>query len=79
MDLKSYLERHIPHRVNLLLTYRERFGPVGPDIITVANREIVRDFYRCAKDSSIMMIRYFFEELGVTLSQKDTFQTAKHV
>lgn len=57
-----FFEAHYPHRVNLLVTFRERFGPNANHPL---NPETCRDFYRCAKDIAMAMVRYFCEELGV--------------
>jgi len=59
---QEYFEQHIPHRVNLLITFRERFKGL-PD----EKGYYVRDLFRCSKDSSLMMIRFFLSELGVKL------------
>jgi hypothetical protein len=66
MTNDEYLNSHIPHRVNLLLTFRERFCanaqcPIDP--------ESARDFYRCAKDIAFIMVRFFCDEMGVYLPQ----------
>lgn len=54
MTQKDYKERHIPHRVNLLITYRERFSNLSAE-----KRQNIRDFERCAKDISMLMVRFF--------------------
>jgi len=64
MTEKEYLEKHIPHRVNLLLTYRERFYNLNSE-----KREKIRDFHRCSKDIAILMVRFFLYEMGVTLKE----------
>lgn len=64
MTKTEYLEEHIPHRINLLITYRVRFS--NPNI----DREQVRDFHRCSKDISMLMVRFFLYELGITLKEK---------
>jgi hypothetical protein len=64
MDEKEYKEDHIPHRVNLLITYRERFANLSD-----AKRQNIRDLDRCAKDISMLMVRFFFNELGIGLSR----------
>ena len=58
--------RHIPHRINLLITYRERFFK-----LTAKQRDQVRDLDRCAKDMSGMMIRFLMDEMGIFLSKGD--------
>lgn len=64
MTEKQYKEEHIPHRINLLITYRERFANLSDE-----KRQNVRDFDRCAKDISMLMIRFFLNELGIGLSR----------
>ena len=63
MTEAEYLEEHIPHRINLLLTYRVRFS--NPNI----DREQVRDFHRCSKDISMLMVRFFLDEMGLKLKR----------
>ncbi|MFC6101503.1 hypothetical protein [Olivibacter domesticus] len=62
MDKIDYLNKHIPHRLNLLITYRERFSNLSDSQI-----ENIRDLYRCAKDISIMMVRLLLDEMGIKL------------
>lgn len=57
-----FLSADYPHRINLLVTFRERFGPTASHPLNV---ETCRDLFRCAKDISMAMVRYFCEELGV--------------
>ncbi len=64
MTKKDYLEKHIPHRINLLITYRERFSKLTSD-----KRELIRDFHRCSKDISMLMVRFLLGELGVNLRE----------
>ncbi len=61
---KAYFEAHIPHRLNLLTTFRERYlkSSLKPDDI--------RDFYRCSKDISMFMVRSLLNELGITFMRK---------
>lgn len=66
MTQQDYKERHIPHRVNLLITYRERF-----EGLTSEQLNNVRDFNICAKDISALMVRFFLGEMGITLKQGD--------
>jgi hypothetical protein len=66
MTAKDYFERHIPHRVNLLVTFRERFEKVP----IKEKGYYVRDLFRCSKDSSLLMTRFFLSELGVKLHRK---------
>jgi hypothetical protein len=62
---KAYFEAHIPHRLNLLITFRERYlkSSLKPDDI--------RDFYRCSKDISIFMVRSLLDELGIIYKKKE--------
>jgi len=60
----DYKTRHIPHRINLLITYRERFVK-----LTAKQRDQVRDLDRCAKDMSAMMVRFFLGEMGIRLTK----------
>lgn len=65
---EKYFEWHIPHRVNLLITFRHRYAsPASRDSL---DSEQYRDLFRCAKDMSLLMVRFFCEEMGVYLSQK---------
>jgi hypothetical protein len=64
MTKDDYLNDHVPHRVNLLLTFRERFCPGAESPI---DPETARDFYRCAKDMAFSMVRFFCEEMGIRL------------
>ncbi|MCB0793487.1 MAG: hypothetical protein KDB88_02020 [Flavobacteriales bacterium] len=62
MTEQDFKERHIPHRINLLITYRERFVK-----LTGRQRENFRDLDRCAKDIAGMMIRSLLDEMGIHL------------
>lgn len=62
MTEADYKERHLPHRMNLLLTFRERFANLND-----CQREKCRDLYRCSKDISGIMIRTLLDELGIYL------------
>lgn len=62
MTDKKYFENHIPYRFNLLITFRARFADLSEE-----KRENVRDLFRCSKDISILMCRFFLEELGIKL------------
>jgi hypothetical protein len=59
-----YFKEHIPHRINLLITFRERYsnGQLQPDEI--------RDFFRCSKDISILMVRFLLGELGINFQRE---------
>lgn len=64
---KDYFEWHIPHRVNLLIAFRRRYAnPTSKDSLT---ENQYRDLFRCAKDMSFLMVRFFCEEMGVYFSQ----------
>ena len=66
MTSKEYLEQHIPHRINLLITFRERYNsqsPLKPDDI--------RDFFRCSKDISMLMVRFLLGELGINFKREN--------
>ena len=68
MTIDDYLKKHIPHRINLLITFRERYS--GFDLETRQKAgELARDFLRCTKDISMMMVRFLLGELGVRLQQ----------
>lgn len=62
IDKTEYFENHIPHRYNLLITFKERFAELSDD-----KREKVRDLFRCSKDIAILMCRFFFDEFGIKL------------
>lgn len=64
MTKEEYLKNHIPHRVNLLMTFKERFSSLSEEEMEHLG---LRDFYRCSKDISIFMVRFFLEELGIIL------------
>jgi len=61
---KEYFEEHIPHRVNLLITFRERFKGLKNE-----KGYYVRDFYRCSKDMAFIMVRFFMSEFGIKLDR----------
>lgn len=66
MTKKAYFTDHLPHRVNLLITFRERYRPGA---LSAVNPEHSRDFHRCSKDIAMLMVRFFFGEMGVTLPE----------
>lgn len=66
MTEKEYFESHIPHRINLLLTFQERFSNMSNE-----HREKYRDLFRCSKDISILMVRFLLGELGLRLGKGD--------
>jgi hypothetical protein len=65
MSPDEYFDTHIPHRVNLLITFRQRYSGRYPQI--ALSREAYRDLSRCAKDMSLIMVRFFCEEMGIYL------------
>jgi len=69
MTKDDYLKRHIPHRINLLLTFKRRFS-------NLTEKEMqdlgYRDFYRCSKDISMMMVRFLLGELGIRLGKNSS-------
>jgi hypothetical protein len=68
MTKDDYLKKHIPHRINLLITFRERYS--GLDLETRQKvGELARDFLRCSKDISMMMVRFLLGELGIRLQK----------
>jgi len=74
MTEDEYLNDHIPHRVNLLTTFRDRYS--GRQAERVAAHRLAqpwdqpRDFFRCSKDISILMVRFFCDEMGLHLPEK---------
>ncbi len=66
MTVDNYLKEHIPHRINLLVTFRDRFKDLSDD-----RRENVRDLFRCSKDISMLMARFLLGELGIKLKKND--------
>ena len=75
MTQSEYFNKHIPHRLNLLTTFRERFSI---DSIFYSKPDDIRDLYRCTKDVSILMVRFFIEELGIKLKQKSQSKLIPH-
>ena len=67
----DYLKRHIPHRINLLMTYKERFSGLDTETRKKVG-EISRDFLRCSKDISMLMVRFLLNELGIKLQKGHT-------
>ncbi len=67
MTQKEYFENHIPHRINLLITFKVRFSKLSEK-----KRQNIRDLFRCSKDISILMCRFFLEELGIKLKRNST-------
>ncbi|MBN8695228.1 MAG: hypothetical protein J0L87_01755 [Bacteroidetes bacterium] len=62
----EYFEKHIPHRINLLVTFRERFADLPEE-----KRQKIRDLFRCSKDISLLMARFLLNELGIKLKKGD--------
>jgi len=59
----EYFDCHIPHRINLLFAFRTRYS--GRDDSRSLDPERYRDLFRCAKDMSFLMTRFFCGELGI--------------
>src|SRR5258708_2150956 len=68
MTPDEYFNDHIPHRVNLLTTFRERYAPNPRRTGFVCGDP--RDLFRCAKDISMLMVRFFCGEMGLYLPKK---------
>src|SRR5258706_10881522 len=66
-ELDEMRDVHLPHRINLLIAFRERFS--GRNSAKQLNAEDYRDLFRCAKDISMMMVRFFCREVGIRLKQ----------
>jgi hypothetical protein len=58
---------HLPHRINLLIAFRERFS--GQNLSKSLKPEEFRDLYRCAKDISMLMVRFFCAEVGLKIKK----------
>ncbi|MCR6642785.1 MAG: hypothetical protein NVV82_28290 [Sporocytophaga sp.] len=67
MTEEDYFNNHIPHRINLLITFRERFAKMPNN-----ERENYRDLFRCSKDISLMMVRFLLGELGLRIKEGDS-------
>ena len=65
MTPDEYFNDHLPHRVNLLTTFRERYeqNPRRPGFSSGQPR----DLFRCSKDISMLMVRFFCAEMGLHL------------
>lgn len=61
-EKNDFLEKHIRHRLTLLLTFKKRAGE--------DNFEQQNDLYCCAKDSSLIAIRMFLNFLGLKDDKK---------
>ncbi len=62
-EQERFFYEHLPHRVNLLIAFRQRYSGRYPD--TALNSEQFRDLYRCAMDISMLMARFFCWEIGL--------------
>jgi hypothetical protein len=73
MTEDQYFNGHIPHRVNLLTTFRNRYSRRRSGRIAVRQPrqpwDQPRDFFRCSKDISILMVRFFCDEMGLHLPE----------
>jgi hypothetical protein len=68
MTADAYFNEHIPHRLNLLIAFRTRYSETrSPHALSP---EAYRDLFRCAKDMSLLMTRFFCGELGVFFCEK---------
>jgi hypothetical protein len=68
MSADRYFDDHVPHRVNLLTSFRERYAPNGSRYEFPLDK--YRDLSRCSKDISILMARFFCDEMGLFLDRK---------
>ena len=57
MTADEYFDWHIPHRLNLLVAFRTRYS--GDNSPGSLDPETYRDLFRCAKDISLLMTRFF--------------------
>jgi hypothetical protein len=71
MTHDEYFRQHLPHRINLLTTFRARWDPKSSDFIGNENVQF-RDLYRCAKDIAPMMVRLFLYEMGLKLKKGES-------
>ena len=63
MTADEYFDWHIPHRLTLLVAFRTRYS--GDNSSRSLDPETYRDLFRCAKDMSLLMTRFFCGELGM--------------
>jgi len=63
----DYLTKHLPHRYNLLIAFRQRYSSRHPG--QSLDPERFRDLYRCAFDISMLMARFFCKELGLRIKK----------
>ena len=67
---------HLPHRVNLLIAFRERYSGRNPD--RSLDPERFRDLFRCAKDISMLMVRFFCAEVGLKVPKRQNTVQSCH-
>jgi hypothetical protein len=60
---ERFFNDHLPHRVNLLIAFRQRYSGRYPE--RTLEPEQFRDLYRCAMDISMVMARFFCWEIGL--------------
>lgn len=76
MNPKQYFEDHLPHRVNLLTTFRDRYSGRPTARISSTRPHLPwdqpRDFFRCSKDACLLMVRFFCDEMGLHLKAGDS-------
>ena len=70
MTNEEYFSKHIPHRINLLITFRERFCSSNSHASLSPSE--VWEFYRCSKDIGILMVRFLLGELGIYVAKGTT-------
>jgi hypothetical protein len=68
MTPDEYFNDHLPHRVNLLTTFRERYAP-NPARPGFQSGE-PRNLFRCSKDIAMLMVRFFCGEMGLYLPRR---------
>jgi hypothetical protein len=71
---EEYFNDHIPYRVNLLTTFRERYGPDPRRPGFTSGQP--RDLFLCSRNISILMVRFFCEEMGLYLPVKGPKDTS---
>jgi hypothetical protein len=62
---ERFFSDHLPHRVNLLIAFRQRYSCRFPE--RTLEPEQFRDLYRCAMDISMLMARFFCWEIGLNV------------
>jgi hypothetical protein len=65
--VEEFLQHHVPHRLCLLLTFRERQKWFYEEM---SAGRLSGDLLRCAKDSALISIRFFANFLGLRLKKK---------